>query len=386
MSPRFFTPALLLRKSDADLAALVREGHEAAFSAIVLRHRSHLLRHCRGMLRDHRAEDAVQQTFVRALQALRAGTEVRELRPWLCRIARNIALDELGAGDRNHAELNDDWEDPAGSDEVERRARLRAALLAVEALPARQRTALLHSMAGETPAEIAQELGVTNMAARQLLRRARVSVRAAVQGILPPPLLWLSRRLTSLAGRFPRAAGAPAGAAPVATKVAVAVVASASVAAPVAVLRHALAHHAAPAHQRRARVVHVEPHLVPAPLQAAVAPQPVLPKRAPAVASSARQPAAKPKRSAPAPRPSPAPPSPSPGVSASSPHSAPVGEGPSAPSAPSGAAVAADAGASGANGAASGDVGPMATATASGPTGGATGASGSPDGSPAGGS
>lgn len=392
VSPRFFTPPLLLRKSDADLAALVRAGHEAAFSAIVLRHRSHLLRYCRRMLRDHRAEDAVQQTFLRALQALRTGTEVRELGPWLCRIARNVALDEISAGNWNHAELNADWEDVAGLDEVERRARLRDALAAVDALPTRQRTALLRSLAGEPAGAIAQDLGLTSMAARQLLHRARVNVRAAVQALLPPPLLWLSRRLSSLSERVPRVAGAPAGAAPVAAKVAVAVVASAGIAAPVAVIHHALTRHPAPAHERRAAVPH------PAPTVAAAAPpvipalQPVVLRRALAVVThSDPPPAAKPRRmTAPPsqprqPRPSQPQPSQSPGVSASSPNSAPVGDSSSSPSAPSGAAVAADAGPSGASGAGSGPEGPMSSATASGPTGGADGGSSAAASGPSGG-
>ena len=39
----------------------------------------------------------LQASFVRAWQALRAGTEVRDLRPWLYRIAHNQALNTLRA-------------------------------------------------------------------------------------------------------------------------------------------------------------------------------------------------------------------------------------------------------------------------------------------------
>src|SRR5579864_4265741 len=110
----------MLRKSDEALCAAVRDGHEAAFAAIVTRYRSQLLRQCRSLLRDGNAEDVVQQTFVRALQALRSGTEVRELGPWLRRIARNVALTELSARHRGHSELSEEWEDRGRAGEFER--------------------------------------------------------------------------------------------------------------------------------------------------------------------------------------------------------------------------------------------------------------------------
>jgi RNA polymerase sigma factor (sigma-70 family) len=376
VSPRFFTPTLLLRKSDADLAALVTQGHEAAFDAIVIRHRGYLLRHCRRMLRDQRAEDAVQQTFVRALGALRSGTEVHELRPWLSRIARNVALDEVAARGGDYAELDEEWEDHVRSGEYERRASLREALRAVAALPDRQRTALLRSAAGDSPAVIAQELGVTSVAARQLLHRARVSVRAAVRVISPPPVIWLSRRLALASETIPRVAGAPAGAAPLASKIAVAVVASATVAAPVTVIHSVLSHHRrAPHRHALASRPHpagrpIQPRITVAAVSPAPPPQPVVPVPRPRPVRAA-QPAPRVRRTRPAPRAA-APThtatasSQSAGVSATA-SGAPVGSG-SSPEATSASPVAADASAAGPAGSSSSDSGPMSSATASAPT------------------
>ena len=370
MSPRFFTPALLLRKSDAELTALVTQGHEAAFDAIVLRHRAHLTRQCWRMLRDQRAEDAVQQAFEHALAALRSGTEVRDLRAWLSRIARNVALDELTARSSDQAQLNEDLEDLRRSGEYERRASLRETLRAVAALPERQRTALVRSAAGESPAAIAQELGVTSVAARQLLHRARVNVRAAVRVVSPPPLVWLSRRLAAAWERVPRVAGA--GAAPVVSKIAATVVASATIAAPVTVIHSVLSHHPHPAHrhQRASR---------PAQAADSVALPTTIASRAPA-------PAPAPAVSAPQAQPAPTPSAPAHAstsgndgravsatatgapVSSGAGSGAVANGGPVATDASAGGPVATDASASGPTASPSSAAGPVSSASASAPT------------------
>ena len=96
MAPLLSTP-LLRTQSDRRLAALAADGHDRAFEAIVERYRRPLQRYLRRLLSEALAEDVLQATFVRAWQALRAGTEVRDLRPWLYRIAHNQALNTLRA-------------------------------------------------------------------------------------------------------------------------------------------------------------------------------------------------------------------------------------------------------------------------------------------------
>src|SRR3712207_226659 len=100
--------AVLLRtQSDARLVALAREGHERAFEAIVERYRRPLLRACRRVLPEARAEDALQQALMAAWHALGRGDEVRELRPWLFRIAHNTALNQLRVSGYDYDELRD---------------------------------------------------------------------------------------------------------------------------------------------------------------------------------------------------------------------------------------------------------------------------------------
>ena len=94
MTPLLSNP-LLRTQSDTRLTALAAAGHDHAFEAIVERYRKPLSRYLRRLLSEPLAEDVLQATFVRAWQALGSGTDVRELRPWLYRIAHNEAVTVL---------------------------------------------------------------------------------------------------------------------------------------------------------------------------------------------------------------------------------------------------------------------------------------------------
>ena len=94
MTP-ILSATLLRTQTDARLVRLARDGHERAFEAIVERYRRPLLRHCRRLLPESRAEDALQQAFMSAWTALLRGDDVRELKPWLHRIVHNAAWNAL---------------------------------------------------------------------------------------------------------------------------------------------------------------------------------------------------------------------------------------------------------------------------------------------------
>ena len=199
---------LLATQTDERLVDLVRAGNETAFEVIVNRYRRGLLRYVARLLSDGRAEDVVQQVFVNAYWALRSNDTKLRLRPWLYRIAHNLALNALRDRGRLAEELHDDIDGVEPPDQIlERRQGLRDALAAVKSLPDRQRSALiLREMEGRSYDEIAAELGATGGAVRQLLSRARQAVRAGVTSITPPALL----------GRIPWGVGTE----PVATRVA----------------------------------------------------------------------------------------------------------------------------------------------------------------------
>jgi RNA polymerase sigma factor (sigma-70 family) len=182
---------LLRTQSDERLVALARDGHERAFEAIVERYRRSLLRGARRVLPEGRAEDALQQALLSAWTALQRGDEVRELRPWLFRIVHNCALNALRVSGYEYDELHDALRiADAPGDELERRAVMRQTLASVAALPDRQREALLRTaVSGDPQDEVARSLGVSDNALRQLVHRARVSIRAAATAITPLPLL-----------------------------------------------------------------------------------------------------------------------------------------------------------------------------------------------------
>lgn len=208
MSPRI-SSRLLATQSDQRLLALVKAGHERAFEAVVQRYRRPLLRYCRSLrLSDARAEDVVQQALLQAWLALANGTEVRELRPWLYRVAHNAAVNAM----RGPAEVYASLGEPVGAraiapdeSELERRIALRDALGAVAALPLMQRQAIfLSAVDGQSHDEVAYALGVTPGAVRGLLYRARSSLRSAAAAFTPQPLLnWACS-----AGAGPAAGGA----------------------------------------------------------------------------------------------------------------------------------------------------------------------------------
>jgi RNA polymerase sigma factor (sigma-70 family) len=182
---------LLRTQSDSRLVDLVRAGNDRAFEAIVLRYHKPLLRHCRRLLPAGRAEDAVQQALLRALEAMRADERELQLGPWLHRIAHNTAIDSLRRMDSHWEELDErmDGVEPTHA-AVERRARFNSVMSDMGELPERQRRALvLRELEGRSYDEIAATLGVTGDGVRQLLNRARNAMRAAATALVPPALV-----------------------------------------------------------------------------------------------------------------------------------------------------------------------------------------------------
>src|SRR4051794_22900645 len=182
---------LLRTQSDERLVALAPAGHERAFEAIVERYRKALLRAARRVLPEARAEDALQAALLAAWTALQRGDQVRELRPWLYRIVHHTSLNALRVSGYDYAELHEAARiADAADDELERRAVVRQTLASLAALPERQRQALLRTaVSGEAQEAVARDLGVSGNALRQLVHRARVSMRGAATALTPLPLV-----------------------------------------------------------------------------------------------------------------------------------------------------------------------------------------------------
>jgi RNA polymerase sigma factor (sigma-70 family) len=202
MNPRLIPTSRLARltilrsQSDERLGHLVRHGSEAAFELIVHRYRRSLVGHCVRILNSGAdAEEAVQDALVSAHAALVNGNEVRSLGPWLHAVAHNSALQILR---RRVARAECPQEDCNGHSSVDSshavRAELREVVDAVQSLPPRQRDAIvMRELEGRSYAEIATRLGASDGAVRQLLNRARRSVRESVGALIPaePLVRWL---------------------------------------------------------------------------------------------------------------------------------------------------------------------------------------------------
>lgn len=214
MSPRL-SDLFLRSQSDERLVSLARAGHDRAFASIVQRYRPELLALARQLRSDGHAEDLLQQAFLSAFAALRSGADVRHLRGWLYQIVRNAATKA-----KPPADLALDQIDVAGEpleETVLRRARALAAMSELARLPERQRGALVATALGNRAhAEVAASMGLSEQAVRQLVHRARVTLRGVVTGITPWPIArWLATVPT--AGCAPEvavsaAAGSSAGA------------------------------------------------------------------------------------------------------------------------------------------------------------------------------
>src|SRR3954471_7964115 len=171
------SPKVLAALSDDRLVEQVRRGNEAAFEVVYDRHHRGILSFCRHMLGSpDEAEDAVQQTFISAYDALQADQRDIRLKAWLYTIARNRCLSIIRARREQPTEL-DDLPVAGLSDEVQQRADLRELLADVHALPVDQRAALVLAEVGDlSHAEVGAIVGCEVAKVKSLVFQARSSL------------------------------------------------------------------------------------------------------------------------------------------------------------------------------------------------------------------
>jgi RNA polymerase sigma-70 factor (ECF subfamily) len=181
-----------------DLVAAAIAGDESAFAALAERYRRELHVHCYRMLASFDdAEDAVQETFLRAWRG-RDGFDGGGLfRAWLYRIATNVCLDMLRRSsrratvlrsfaevpwlqpypDRLLAEAASPAEQPDAAI-IDRETIELAFVAALQVLPPRQRAALIaRDVLGWPASQAADLLEMSVAAANSALQRARATMR-----------------------------------------------------------------------------------------------------------------------------------------------------------------------------------------------------------------
>src|SRR5262245_29899187 len=171
-----------------ELLTAASAGDEQAFVQLTapLRRRLHV--HCYRMLGSvHDADDALQETMLRAWRGIGRFEPRAELSSWLYRIATNVCLRmieqrgrrEVASVDAHLQPYPDALLEPLTPErEAERRETVGLAFVAaMQLLPARQRAALvLRDVLGWSAREAADVLGISVAAANSALQRARERV------------------------------------------------------------------------------------------------------------------------------------------------------------------------------------------------------------------
>jgi len=149
------------------------------------RHQNEIFAYLLRMLRDPElAADLTQDAFVKAYKAYDALQKPENARAWLYQIAHRVALDDLRRRRiiRFVPLVGEARTTAPSAEHLVMEAHLSGDLQrALERIPPRQRSALLlaelHDLTG---VELAAALGVSHVAARALLTRARESLRQAL--------------------------------------------------------------------------------------------------------------------------------------------------------------------------------------------------------------
>jgi RNA polymerase sigma-70 factor, ECF subfamily len=185
--------------TEQELLAAARDGDGDAFARLVTAHRAELKAHCYRMLGSmHDAEDALQETLLRAWRSLARFEGRSSLRSWLYTIATNVCLraierrpkrvlpiDYGPAAADPHAATAEPltesvWVEPFPDPDVhyEQRESVELAFIAaLQHLPAQQRAVLiLRDVLGFSGAEVADALDTNADAVYSALQRAHKTV------------------------------------------------------------------------------------------------------------------------------------------------------------------------------------------------------------------
>jgi RNA polymerase sigma-70 factor (ECF subfamily) len=191
----------LKQLDDSGVVAAFLAGERRAFNELVERYQNRLLNFVYRTTGDReRAEDLVQETFIRVYRHLHRFDQSKKFSTWVYTIASNLAKNELRNRSRNPLVLfqmfrkGDDgdsrpleWEDNTyRPDDLFRKRHLKSMVdSAVDQLPEHHRTVfMLREMEGKTYEEIADITGANLGTVKSRLNRARNSFAQLIAPLL----------------------------------------------------------------------------------------------------------------------------------------------------------------------------------------------------------
>jgi RNA polymerase sigma-70 factor, ECF subfamily len=184
--------ALASLERDAELMLRVRDGDDTSFALLLNRHRGPVVHFLyRMVLNQGVAEELGQEVFLRVYKSRASYEPTAKFTTWLFRIATHLALNWLrdGKAEKGQESIDEtpdggpvrELRDRAGTIEQKlvNEARLQEIRMAIEALPGKQRAAvLMHKYEEMEYSQIAGVLGCSESAVKSLLFRAYETLRA----------------------------------------------------------------------------------------------------------------------------------------------------------------------------------------------------------------
>jgi len=184
--------------NDADIMLRVKAGDESAFDFLVQKFRRQLIGFMYRMTHSQPiAEELAQEVFLRVYRSRESYSAEAKFTTWMYRIATNLALNHLRDTKTERIEVSvslDEPDDETGrtpdvadhgltaEQDLLRRERLAAIRKEVEALPERQRMAvLMHKYQGMDYKEISKVLKLSESATKSLLFRAYETLRETLK-------------------------------------------------------------------------------------------------------------------------------------------------------------------------------------------------------------
>lgn len=185
---------------DRQLVDAHRSGDIQAFEELVREHKDSLIGHAmRKLSCDTSAEDALQETLIRAHRALPRFDGEYRLGPWLHRIMENVCVDELNRRTRDFKKFDrvatlepTVTSSPSPEDELGLNTNHESLNSAIDELGSSYRDAIIGRFVEDLSYDqIASQTGISEQNVRRRVSRARATLRTTLKGVAAfPMLVW----------------------------------------------------------------------------------------------------------------------------------------------------------------------------------------------------